>query len=61
MGTFIPELGQHLQHVNTDLLRIIVQTGADDAEAVWYQNPAMQLIGLVLLVLLRRLYLQAHY
>ncbi|MDO4867335.1 MAG: hypothetical protein Q4C10_12365 [Clostridia bacterium] len=49
---FIPEFGQHLQHVNTNLLRIIVQTGADDAEAVRCQYPPMQLVGLVLLVLL---------
>ena len=50
--SFIPELGQHLQHVDADLLRIIIQTGADDAEAVRCQYPAMQLVGLVLLVLL---------
>ena len=49
---FIPELRQHLQHVNTNLLQIIIQTGADDAEAARCQYPAMQLIGLVLLVLL---------
>ena len=49
---FIPELGQHLQHVDANLLRIIIQTGADDAEAVRCQYPAIQLIGLVLLVLL---------
>ena len=34
-NTFIPELRQHLQHVDADLLRIIVQTGTDDTEAVW--------------------------
>ena len=50
--TLIPELGQHLQHVDTDLLRIIIQTGADDAKAIWRQYPAMQLVSLVLLVLL---------
>ena len=50
--SFIPELGQHLQHVDADLLGIIVQTGADDAEAVRCQYPAMQLVGLVLLVFL---------
>ena len=38
--------------MNADLLRIIVQTSADDAEAVRRQDAAMQLIGLVLLVLL---------
>lgn len=32
----------------SDLFRIVVQTGADDAEAVRCQNPAMQLIRLVL-------------
>ena len=32
----------------SDLFRIVVQTGADDAEAVRWQNPAMQLIRLVL-------------
>ena len=47
---FIPELGQPLQHVLSDLLRIIIQTGADDAEAARCQYPAMQLVGLVLLV-----------
>ena len=41
----LPELGQHLQHVDADLLWIIVLTGADDAEAVRRQYPAMQLIG----------------
>ena len=41
--SFIPELGQHLQHVDADLLRLIIQTGADDAEAVWCQYPPMQL------------------
>ena len=46
----IPELRQHLQHVNTNLLRIIIQTGADDAEPIRSQYPAMQLVGLVLLV-----------
>ena len=48
----IPELGQHLQHVDTDLLRIVIQTSADDTEAVRCQYPAMQLVGLVLLILL---------
>ena len=51
-NSFIPELGQHLQHVDADLLRIIVQTGADNAQPVRCQDPAMQLVGLVLLVLL---------
>jgi len=50
--TFIPELCQHLQHVDADLLRIIVQTSAYDAETVRGQYPAMQFVGLVLLVLL---------
>ena len=48
----IPELCQHLQHVYANLLRIVVQTGADDAEAIRCQYPAMQLVSLVLLVLL---------
>ena len=51
-NTFIPEFGKHLQHMNADLLRIVIQTGADDTEAVWCQYPTMQLVGLVLLVLL---------
>lgn len=50
--SFISELGQHLQYVNTDLLRIMIQTGADNADAVRQQYPAMQLVGLVMLVLL---------
>ena len=50
--SFIPELRQHLQHMDADLLRIVIQTGADDTEAVWCQYPTMQLVGLVLLVLL---------
>ena len=50
--SFTPELCQHLQHVDADLLWIIIQTGADDAETIRCQNPAMQLVGLVLLVLL---------
>ena len=49
-NSFIPELGHHLQHVDANLLRIIVQTGADDPEAVRCQDPAMQLVALVLLV-----------
>ena len=50
--SFTPELGQHLRHVDANLLRIIVQTGTDEAEAIRCQYPAMQLVGLVLLVLL---------
>ena len=50
--SFIPELGQHLQHVDAELLWIIVQTGADDTETVRCQYPAMQLVSLVLLVFL---------
>ena len=50
--SLIPELCQHLQHVYANLLRIVVQTGADDAEAIRCQYPAMQLVSLVLLVLL---------
>ena len=49
---FIPELGQHLQHVDADLLWVITQTGTDDAEAIRCQNPAMQPVGLILLVFL---------
>ncbi len=49
---FIPEFEQPLKHVLSDLLRIVIQTGADDAEAVRCQYPAMQLVRLVLLVLL---------
>ena len=51
-NSFIPELGHHLQHVDANLLRIIVQTSADDAEAVRRQDAAMQLVDLVLLILL---------
>jgi len=50
--SFIPELGQHLQHVDADLLWVIIQTSTDDAKAVRCQDAAMQLVGLVLLVLL---------
>ena len=32
--TFISELRYHLQHIDSDLLRIVIQTGVDDAEAV---------------------------
>ena len=49
---FISELGQHLQHVDADLLWIVVQPRADEAEAVRRQDAAMQLVRLVLLVLL---------
>ena len=41
--TFIPELGQHLKHMDADLLRIIIQAGADNAETIWRQNSAIQL------------------
>ena len=50
--TFIPELRHHLQHVNADLPRIIIKPGADYTEAIWRQYPAMQSVGLILLVLL---------
>jgi hypothetical protein len=50
--TLTSELRQHLQHMDTDLLRIVVQTGADDTKAVLCQYPAMQRVSLVLLVLL---------
>ena len=50
--SFTPELCQHLQHVDADLLWIIIQTGADDAETIRCQNPAMQLVVQVLLVFL---------
>ena len=50
--SFILELCHHLQHVDADLLRIIIQTGTDDTEAVWCQYPTMQFVSLVLLVLL---------
>ena len=46
--SLIPELCQHLQHVYANLLRIVVQTGADDAEAIRCQYPAMQLVSLVI-------------
>ncbi len=50
--SFIPELIQHLRHVDANLLRIIVQTGTDEAEAIRCQYPAMQLVVLVLLIFL---------
>ena len=50
--SFILELGQRLQHVDADLLWIIVQTGTDEPKPIQCQDPAMQLVGLVLLVLL---------
>ena len=50
--TFIPELHQHLQHMDSDLFRIIIQTGTDKAEAARCQNPATQHVRLVLLILL---------
>ena len=40
LDSFIPELGQHLQHVDADLLRIIIQPCADDAKTVQCQYPA---------------------
>ena len=45
--SFIPELGEHLQHVNTYLLWVVIQTSTDDAEAIRCQDTAMQLVGLV--------------
>ena len=45
--TFIPELGQHLQHVNADLLRIIIETSADDTKAVGRQDFALYLVALI--------------
>ena len=36
--------------MDADLLRIIVQTSADEPEPIRCQYPAMQLIGLVLLI-----------
>lgn len=45
--TLTSELRQHLQYVDTDLLRIVVQTGADDTKAVLCQYPAMQRVSLV--------------
>lgn len=38
--------------VYADLLKIIIKTGADDTKAIRRQYSAMQLVGLVLLVLL---------
>ena len=38
----------------------IIQTGADDAEPIRCQYPAMQLIGLVLLIFLIRYLLQSN-
>ena len=39
--SLIPEFCQHIQHVDADLLRIVVQTGTDEAEAIRCQYPAM--------------------
>ena len=50
-NTFIPELGQHLQHVDADLLRIIIQPCTYDAKAVRCQDATMQPVCLILLVL----------
>ena len=50
--SFISELVQLLQHVLADLFRIIVQTSANDAKPIQCQYPAMQLVGLVLLILI---------
>ena len=50
--SFISELRQHLQHVDADLFRVIVQPSADDTQSVRCQDAAMQLVGLVLLILL---------
>ena len=47
----LSELRQHLQHVDADLLRVIIQPSADDAKAGRRQDAAMQLVGLILLVL----------
>ena len=51
-NSFIPELGQHFQHALSELLRIIIKTSTDDTETIRCQYPAMQLVGLVLLVFL---------
>jgi len=47
-----PELGQHLQHVDADLLRIVVQPRTYYSEAVRRQDAAMQFVYLIPLVLL---------
>ncbi|OON84945.1 hypothetical protein BXO88_14860 [Oribacterium sp. C9] len=45
-------LSQHLKHVDADLIRIIIKIGADDTQAIRCQYPAMQPVGLVLLIFL---------
>ncbi len=42
---FTSELRPHLQHMDADLLRIVIQTSADDAKAVRCQYPAMKLVS----------------
>ena len=49
-NSYIIELGQYLQNVEADPLRIIVQSRRDDAEAVWRQDMAIQLVRPVLLM-----------
>ncbi|MBQ9327383.1 MAG: hypothetical protein IJ225_02455 [Solobacterium sp.] len=50
--SFISKPGRHLQHVDADLLWIIIQTDAENTWPIRYQYPTIQLVGLVLLVLL---------
>ena len=50
--SFIPELGKHLQHMLSDSFRVIIESGTDNSQTVRRQYPAMQLVGLVLLILL---------
>ena len=49
-NSYIIELGQYLQNVEADPLRIIVQSRRDDAEAVWRQDMAIQLVRPALLM-----------
>ena len=47
---FIPEFSQHLQHMNPDFFRVILKARAYNPQAVWSQYPAVQHIGLILLI-----------
>jgi len=41
----VPELYRHFRHILSDLLRIMIRTGANGAEAVRRQDPAVQFVS----------------
>ncbi len=49
-GSFTSKIGRHLQNLEADPLRIIVQAHRDDAQTVWRQNTAIQLVRPALLM-----------